>query len=148
MHHKVKEWVKRYLPAEIISVVTTIIPAIVVYRLTGNLVATAFAGTWGGNIGYFGFIIRTDIFATNKQLRADGQVYTFSTLLKNIRALFVEFGVAELLDSFVIRPSLMYCLPLLVGSVTWGIVLAKVIADITFYIPVILGYEVAKKHYK
>ena len=145
MKHKVKEWVRRYLPAEILSVIVTLVASLVVFKATGSNVTTALAGTWAGNIAYFGYILVADIWKTYFACQVNANTYRFSTFIRNFQALLVEFGFAEVIDSFLIRPALMYYLPLLVGNLAGGILLAKFAADITFYIPAIIGYEFSKK---
>jgi hypothetical protein len=148
MKLKVREWIKRYLPAEILSIITTLISAALAYKLTGNQITTALAGTWGGNISYFGYILLSDVIQTVKTCRVVEAPYTGKTFLKNLRALALEFGVAEVTDSFFIRPMLMYYLPILVDNLSLGILLAKFAADVTFYVPAIVSYELSKKYLK
>jgi len=148
MHLKIKEWVTRYLPAEILSTIVTVLAGIVAYRLWHNNVTVAITATWAGNISYFGTIFLYDVVKTNSSLKEAERSYTFIYLLKNIRAFMIEFGLAEVLDSFFIRPLLMYYLPLATGSLWTGLILAKFIADITFYVPTILSYEFAKKRFR
>lgn len=146
MKSKVKEWIKRYLPAEILSVIVTMVSAWITFETTKSNVTTALVGTWAGNIAYFGYILVSDMFITRRQRREDGlSAYSFAAFLVNLRALFVEFGFAEVIDSFFIRPALMYYIPLLVGNLSLGIFMAKISADITFYIPAILSYELSKR---
>lgn len=146
MKSKVKEWIKRYLPAEILSVIATMAAAWLTFESTNSHVTTALAGTWAGNIAYFGYILINDIYFTSRQRRAENlSAYSFSALLINLRALFVEFGFAEVLDSFFIRPALMYYIPLVTGNLSLGIFIAKIAADVTFYIPAIISYELSKK---
>jgi len=147
MKPKLKEWIERYLPAEVLSTVMVVASGVICYRLTQNRVLTALVAMWCGNIGFFGYILLNDIAATNKILIAGNKRYTLTTFWRNIRALFMEFGMAEVLDSFVIRPGLMYYLPILTGNIPMGILLAKFIADITFYIPAIISYELFKKRF-
>ena len=142
---RIKEWLQRYLPAEILSVILTLISAGVVSYLTQNPVKTALAGTWGGNLAYFGYILIADIIHTKRVLHKLNQRYRLKSFLKNIRALLVEFGIAEVADSFFIRPLLMYYFPIWLNSLTWGILVAKLSADITFYVPAIISYEMSKK---
>jgi hypothetical protein len=148
MKRKVKEWLKRYLVAEVLSVLATLAAALIVYRSTNNPVSTALAGTWGGNIAYFGYILVSDMLAAQKKCRLAGTRYTFKNFYHNLRALVMEFGLAEVLDSFFIRPALMYYMPIWVGDVSLGIFLAKIAADITFYIPAIISYELRLKYMK
>ncbi|MBC8082980.1 MAG: hypothetical protein H7Z21_07190, partial [Hymenobacter sp.] len=70
---------------------------------------------------------------------------TRRTFGRNVRALAVEFGPAEVLDSLLIRPALLYYVPHWLGSFAAGILLAKLLADVTFYVPAILSYELSKK---
>ena len=145
---QVKEWLWRYGPAEIVSLVTTLVASLAVYHATNNKTAMAVAGTWGGNVGYFGTILCTDIIVTSRLLRSNNKAYTFHSFLKNIRALFIEFGLAEFFDTLLIRPLLLYYMPQVTGNLTFGLIAAKFIADITFYLPAILFYEWSKKRYR
>lgn len=148
MGHRVKEWLWRYGPAELVSILTTLIPAILTKYYTGNLLASAMAGTWGGNIGYFGTILIRDVWITRRVLVTNGASYTSRIFLKNMRALLIEFGVAEILDSFLVRPALMYYMPKWIGSFSAGIIAAKFLADLTFYFPAIIFYEWSKRRYR
>ncbi len=145
MNQKVKEWLIRYLPAEIISIIVTLVSSVLTYNITKSHLSTALVGTWVGNFGYFGPILLTDMYKTNKELIQKGKKYTFKTFTLNLRALFVEFGIAELFDGILVRPTLMYYLPIWVNDISLGVMLAKFAADITFYIPAIIGYEFSKK---
>jgi uncharacterized YccA/Bax inhibitor family protein len=95
MKQKIKEWIKRYLPAEIISIVVTLVSSVLAFKLTQSNLTTALVGTWIGNIGYFGTILLMDIFNTNRELALKNKPYTLKTFGLNVRALFVEFGIAE-----------------------------------------------------
>ncbi len=145
MKAKIKEWIIRYLPAEIISIIVTVISSVLTFRFTQNHLTTALVGTWVGNIGYFGIILLTDVYKTCHELKLKNGHYSFKTFLLNCRALFVEFGVAELFDSVFVRPTLMYYLPIWVNDISLGVIIAKFAADISFYIPAIIGYEFTKK---
>lgn len=74
-----------------------------------------------------------------------GKGYTWRTFRHNLRALAVEFGPAEMLDSCLVRPTLMYYLPRWLGHFASGVLLAKLLADVTFYLPAIASYERSKK---
>ncbi|MDR3678670.1 MAG: hypothetical protein P4L41_01815 [Flavipsychrobacter sp.] len=148
MTAKIKEWLKRYLPAELLSTAATLGGGIIAYRIWNNATAIALVATWAGNLFYFGYILFNDVYWTKKTLHAHNKKYNSITFFKNIHAFVVEFGIAEVLDSFLIRPLLIYYLPLVIGNLFAGLLLAKFIADITFYIPAILSYEFAKKHFR
>ena len=145
MHPKIKEWLKRYLPAELLSVLATLAGGWLAFAFTGNQLAMALTATWAGNVAYFGLIIAADIRRTNRQCKAQAISYSGRHFLQNLKALLIEFGVAEIADSFFIRPALLYYLPILTGNLTSGLILAKLVADVTFYVPAIIGYELSKR---
>ena len=148
MNNRVKVWIRRYVPAELLSIFLTIAATLITYAISGSRLSTAISGTWFGNIGYFGYLLIADIIYARKSIKEAGGQYTISTFYKNIRALFAEFGVAELFDSFLIRPALMYYLPLFLGNLLMGSILAKFIADVTFYFPAIISYELTKTKFR
>jgi ABC-type proline/glycine betaine transport system permease subunit len=58
----------------------------------------------------------------------------------------VEFGPAEVLDVLAVRPFFMYLIPTLMTNFIVGSFIGKTLADIVFFVPAILMYEVRKKH--
>lgn len=68
----------------------------------------ALAATWAGNAAYFGLIIGQDVWHTRRHLRRQDRRYGWAALGRNAQALVVEFGAAEVLDSLLVRPALMY----------------------------------------
>jgi hypothetical protein len=61
-----------------------------------------------------------------------------------LTGLLVEFGPAEIADTFAVRPLAMYLGPLLIGHLAAGILAGKLAADIVFYALAIVGYELFK----
>ncbi len=145
---KWKKWLKRYLPANIFSTILTVLIALLVFESTGNRIAAAFIASIADFFTYYGFILISDILATRKSLRAKRKNYTFVHFAKNVRNLILEFTVAELLDTLLIRPFFLYWCPLVIGNVTIGLIIGKYLSDIIFYIPTIIAYELRKKHVK
>lgn len=145
MPSRIREWLWRYGPAELLSVLATLAAVALTFSLTRSRVTTALVGTWAGNAAYFGTILFSDVRLARRALHAQGRRYSARTLSRNLRALVVEFGAAEVLDSFFIRPALMYYLPIWTGPLATGTLLAKFAADLTFYLPAILAYELSKK---
>jgi hypothetical protein len=144
MFQKIKEWVLRYGPAEIISTIFAVTISYITYNTTENAIMTAFAGVWGENIGFYGCLFFRDY---NKSFQ-DQQISLIRKVYINSRNLFVEFGVAEIADSFLIRPFCMYYFITSVESTAYAIISGKLVADIFFYIPAIIGYEVKKKWFQ
>lgn len=145
MKTRLREWLRRYLPAELLSAVATLVAAGLAMRATNSGLRAALAGTWAGNLAYFGLLLAQDVRLARRVRRQRRQAYTWRTFGQNLRALAVEFGAAEVLDSLFIRPALLYYLPRWLGHFGAGILAAKLLADVTFYIPAIMGYELSKK---
>ncbi len=141
---KIAEWLKRYLPAEIIAVIGAMIGGLLAHYFFSNPVITALGGTWGENIGYYSKIIFDDL---KKRRLRDGEI-TISGVFKLIRNVAIEFGPSEYFDSFIIRPAAMYFFSGATGSVPLGLLLGKISADVTFYLPTIFAYELRKKYIK
>jgi len=146
MKNKIKKWLKRYIPAEIFATFGALIGAGLVYYITGNGIVSAYAGTIGENIGFYGYMISKEISDSKIHHKNNNRKYSLTSFLKNIRNLILEFGFAEILDSLVIRPAAMYAFPILLGNFPLGIFVGKIAADATFYAPTIIAYELRKKH--
>ncbi len=141
---KIKEWLVRYLPAEIVAIIGAMIGGLATHYFFDNPVITALGGTWGENIGYYGQILYADL----KSRKEKDEKITPAGVLKVLRNVIVEFGPGEYLDSFVIRPAAMYFFPQATGNVALGLLLGKLSADVTFYLPTIFAYEFRKKVFK
>ncbi|HIH42090.1 TPA: hypothetical protein HA246_00420 [Candidatus Woesearchaeota archaeon] len=144
MKSKLKEWLNRYLVAELISISFALIAAFLADILLHNPLITALAATWMSNVGFYGIIVFKDIKAKKK---LHGKV-SLQNYIKTLIGLIVEFGPAEYLDSFLIRPFILYIFPILLGSLSWGIFIGIMVANITYYLPVIISYEMKKKYLK
>lgn len=146
MKHKIKEWVKRYLPAEVFATIGALIGSFLTLFLTQNTIVSAYGGTVGENIGYYGYISIRDFLNQKKKYKQSNQKYNFVSFLKLLRNLVAEFGFSEFLDSFIVRPFCMWVFPIAIGNFALGIIVGKIIADLIFYLPTIIAYELKKKH--
>lgn len=141
MKTKIRIWSKRYLPAEIFATLGALAGGLSTNIIFNNSLITAFGATWGENLGYYGVIIFRDLRKKHKEHKK----VTFSILLRVLRNMIIEFGPAESLDSFLIRPFAMYFFPILLNNLTLGLLIGKFAADFTFYIPTIISYELRTK---
>ncbi len=138
---RVSNWIKRYLPAEIVGSITLFVVGLGIDALFHNPVFTAFGGAYGEFIGYYGTILFNDL----RKQKVKHTKITARIFIKTIKHLFFEFGVAEFLDSFLVRPFALYIFPLLLHNVGLGLIVGKIAADIIFYIPTIIAYELRMK---
>ena len=148
MKHKIKEWARRYLLAESIGVILGISCAWFVFIFTQNRILAAFVGAWTENVGYYGFIMLREVRLKKKQHKEQNKKYGFASFFKMLFHLFVEFGPAEYLDSFVIRPFYLYFFPFFISNFAVALFVGQMAANVTFYIPTIFSYEMKKKWLK
>lgn len=136
---KSAEWLRRYLPAEGVATGSALLGGLIAGF--GNPLLAALGGTWGENIGYYATIIARDLRARR---RRDGRL-TPGGVLRALRNLLLEFGGAEVLDSFIVRPTAMLALITITGNLPIGLILGKVTADLAFYCAAIGAYELRKR---
>lgn len=143
---KIKEWIKRYLPAEIVGTLTAIGAASIAHVFYENLIFTAYAGSLGEAAGFYSTIFIQNTIAIGKKNKIENKQFHLSDISKIITNIVLEFGPAGIIDGLLLRPFFMYIFPLLLKNFTLGIFIGKIIGDFTFYILVILSYEIKKKH--
>jgi hypothetical protein len=133
--HKLREWIRRYLPCEIAGTIGELGGAAVAYAATGSLAAAAISATIGASAGYYAAAY---VSALRWAYRDHGLLV--STLLA-LRSVAVEFGPAELIDSVAVRPIAFYVGPLIFDNTIVGWVFGKSVSDLAFYLCAILSYE-------
>lgn len=130
-------WVRRYLPAELAGLSATLLCAWVVMELSHNAVFTALVTTWTESLAYYGSMII-------RELRMRPQL-TPLTVPAVLRDIVLEFGLAELLDSMLIRPAALYLAFSLLPHVGLAVIAGKFVADVVFYIPTIVSFELLRQ---
>jgi uncharacterized membrane protein len=138
---KIMEWTRRYLPCEIAGWVGELAGATVAYWLTGSLAVAAVVATVGSSVGYYIPAYVNAVRWSCAERRDSWGARVVAANLLALRSLTVEFGIAEVIDSFLVRPLLYYATPVLLGHVVWGWVLGGFVADIVFYAFTIFSYE-------
>ena len=129
-------WVRRYLHAEAVSVLAALFLGSLAASLTDNNAAVAaIVAAWGETSAYYA----TMLF---RERRAFPQQPLWQTLTN----LTLEFGIAEVLDSVFIRPTLMYLAGQLLADVRPGILVGKLASDAVFYIPTIAAFELRQRY--
>ncbi|MEV4703902.1 hypothetical protein [Actinoplanes sp. NPDC049316] len=121
---------RRYVLPEIVGTVLAVAAASALHRTSPY--AAAWAGSLAEGIGYYGTLLWRDT-------RGHRGVGRLRAVVAQVPGTLVEFGTAELLDTLVVRPALMYAGPLVVGDATLGVVAGKLAADVVFYVFVFGG---------
>jgi hypothetical protein len=139
----IKKWVKRFLPAEIVGTLAAITSAWVASSLDVHRVGIAFAASIAETVGFYLTIMVTDALLIRKEFKRQHRSMTLSALLfTTLKNMVLDFGIAELADSFLVRPFFMYVFPLWLNDYSAGIVAGKIASDLVFYVPVIVAGEI------
>ena len=133
-----REWLARYAPAEVAATLGAVLGASAAGRFGGATSATVFAAVIAETVAFYTVLFIRDL--RRRSTRRPGGRAVWTTL----RNLLVEFGPAELLDTFAVRPLAMYVAATVVGDMLTGVVLGKIAADAVFYTLAIIGYEMCK----
>lgn len=125
--------VRRYAPAEVAATVGALLGALVGARFAGP-VGAAVGGDLGEGVAFYAVVVARELRAERSAARPRGVRRVLADLL-------AEFGPAEALDSFALRPLAMYAGPLVTGDLLTGTLLGKVVADAVFYALAAVSYE-------
>jgi len=137
------EWLVRYGVAEVAGLCTAIAGSFAARALTGSEIAAAYGGAMGENLGYYGVMIGREVMHDRHAAHEADRHYGVPGAARTARNLVFEFGIAEVLDSTVLRPLAMGLGVRFFGR-SLGVVVGKLAADVTFYVPVICAYELRR----
>lgn len=137
-------WFRRYGLAELAGLALAIAAGWMAHLLGAHEVVVAYAATVFENVGFYGTIAARQVAADRRTALLTDGAYEPRHVARTFRELLLEFGPAELLDSAILRPLAMGLGVRLLGLEA-GIVAGKLAADVTFYLPVILTYELRRK---
>ena len=121
-------WIVRYLPAEIVGTAAMIIAGLAVTIWTDAPALIAIAALLGEIVGFY-IVLAITIFIEQQAVSPNWRRALGRTFL----LLIAEFGVAELLDTLLIRPAALMAGVWLLPDPMWGLLAGKVFADVIFY---------------
>lgn len=129
-----RPWLIRYGPCEVLGTAFGLLFAWITLQGTGSLGAAAIAGSSGEGLGFY-LIPAVRAFRLYRASLADRSRWRRSPLsaLLTVRSLLIEFGPSEILDTFLLRPGLLYLGPVLLGNPLLGWLIGKLVSDIAFY---------------
>lgn len=142
--YKIKDWEGRYGLPLVASTVMAIIAANVAHVLLDNLIIAAFLATWSDTITFYGIVAYRDLKLREKR---DGEL-KITGFLKVFRDMLAEFGAAEYLDTFIIRPFWLSIIPTLISNYSLAILLGSLVANVTYFVPTIFSYEARKRIFR
>lgn len=137
-------WVRRYGWAELACLVTMVLASAAAAAVTDSAPVLAVAAIAGATVGFYGVLGAT---VMREQLRVlpRGRGRWSRATRRSLGLLTAEFGVAEMLDTFVLRPALMIAGVHLVGDPVWGLLAGKAVADVLFYVISALFFRLTER---
>ncbi len=139
MKIKIREWFYRYSIPLLLATLSSIVSASIIKSITGNNILAGVGATWIDNITFYGYVYLKDVKRKN---------FTLTNFIKQIRNMIIEFGPAEYLDTFLVRPFFLSVVPYFINNYQLAILLGSLLAEITYFIPVITFYELRKKVFR
>lgn len=137
-------WIRRYLPSEIAGTATALLAAALTYRLSGSLFLAAIAGTISENLGFYLVVAARNFTEEWRHPSGDRTGRRRTALARKAWLLAGEFGPAELVDTLLVRPLLLWLAPVLIGFPVTGWIVGKVGADLVFYAVAGFGYVLGR----
>ena len=116
-------WMARFLPAEVLGLVGSYAGYLVCSRAGFPPAVAAYGAAMGENCVYYAVIFLRDLAAQPPGQRRAGTI---------LRAMIHDFGLAEALDTLVMRPGATLLAVTVLGEAI-GIAVGKVAADAVFY---------------
>jgi hypothetical protein len=135
-------WVIRYAPPEIAGTLTMVVAGIAVAGLGAPVWLVGIAAALAEGIGFYAV---AGIAVWKEQRRAFPERGRAGILIRVLGLLLFEFGPAELLDTFLVRPVAIMLGVQLLPDVVWGLIAGKVVADIAFYVLAATAFRVSEK---
>jgi hypothetical protein len=144
MKNKIKEYFRRYIIPLTLATITAILSANIIFYFLKSYLLAGFIATWLDNFVFYGYIAIVDL-KKRKFLRSSNKIKEFIKLIRNM---LIEFGPAEYLDSFILRPLLLAIFPMFIANYSLGVLLGSLTAEISYFLFTIIGYEFRKKVFK
>lgn len=139
LRNRLGAWVRRYALAELLGTACALLSALLAAKLGANTVTIAVAGAWGEVIGFYLPMLVQELRTQWQSRRLPGALWC------TLRNLLLEFGAAELLDTGLIRPTLITGVVHLVPQLSLGVIVGKLLADCFFYGMAIVGRQMSQR---
>ncbi|KJL45197.1 hypothetical protein [Microbacterium trichothecenolyticum] len=121
-------WIVRYLPAEVAGTVAMVVGGLLATLWTDAAPLIAVAALLGEIIGFYAVLAVTIYIEQAPDAPTRRRAVARTAVL-----LVAEFGAAELLDTFLVRPAALMLGVWLIPDPLWGMLAGKIAADIVFY---------------
>ena len=146
---RMRGWLVRYLPLEVLGTIAAMLGAWAAYEASGSLAIAAIAGALAESVGYYALVVvraaRGHAASARVRVLPRPGRRAWTTTWLTARSVAAEFGPAELVDSFAVRPATLW-----VASALWGAhpaawLVGKLAADAVFYVVAIVSFETGRR---
>jgi hypothetical protein len=135
-------WIKRYAPPEIAGTATMVAGGMLVSALGAPVWLVGLVGALAESLGFYAV---AGIGVWREQRQAFPGRGRPRILLRVLGLLIVEFGPAELLDTFLVRPIALTLGVQLLPHVAAGLIAGKAVADVAFYVLAAVAFRVSQR---
>jgi hypothetical protein len=135
-------WAKRYLPPEIAGTATMLAAGLAASAAGLPPVLVGIAASEGEGVGFYAV---AGVSVWREQRRNFPDRGRLRILLRVLGLLLFEFGPAELLDTFLLRPLALTLAVQFIPAVAWALIAGKVVADIVFYVLAATAFRVSER---
>ncbi len=144
---KIKEWIDRYMLAGVLSTTLSLATVYFTLKLSGDRILAAYLGSIICSVSFYGIMLLREIRFSVAKHRESETRYTWHSFLTDTHNIVVEFGISEVLDVLVVRPFFIYWGLKLIRNDLIGTLLGKTLADMVFFLPAIVMYELRKSRF-
>ncbi|MFN8442818.1 MAG: hypothetical protein U0175_18725 [Caldilineaceae bacterium] len=137
LHRQVPLFVCQYLLAEAAGLLVAVLSITLAARLTDNSLIWIAASVYSSSVGYYA-VLAVCIWCFGQGDRVLTEPNRRRRLMHTMRTLVLEFGSAELLDSLLFSPWLLYLSLRLLANPQLALVLSELLSTGAFYITLLI----------
>lgn len=141
---RLRQWLRRYLPAELLAIVVAAVCATCADAVSNDQLVVVGASIVGSSTGYYGLIVMREMIHARRASHARHIRDTRRAGYTTVRNLALDFGSAELLDSLLFSPALLYLWIQAVPNLQLAVLLGEVASTSAFYSAVVVAHNVRR----
>ncbi len=129
----IQPWLRRYLLAESAGLTGAIVSITLANRLTDNALLLMVASLYSGTVAYYSVLFLHRLLAEQPLPLLTNAAHWRNQVVNTVQTVLLEVGSAELLDSLLFSPVLLYCSLHLLPNQQLAVVLSEVLSTLAFY---------------
>lgn len=134
----IQPWLRRYLLAESAGLTGAVVSITLANRLTDNALLLMAASLYSGTVAYYGVLILHLMLVEQPRILLANAGHWRNHAVNTVHTVLLEVGSAELLDSLLFSPMLLYCSLHLLPNQQLAVVLSEVLSTLAFYAIVVI----------